>query len=48
MFFGCSSLKDLNLSNFNINNDKKINDIFYGCSDKLKNKIKDQNKIEFI
>ena len=32
MFNGCSSLKELNLFNFNINNETKINYMFYGCS----------------
>ena len=44
MFSGCSSLKELNLSNFHINNVIDINGIFNGCSDELKNKIKEQNK----
>ena len=36
MFFECSSLKELNISNFNTN---KVNNSFYmfdGCSNKLK------------
>ena len=45
MFSGCSSLEELNFPNFNTNNANDINDIFYKCSDKLKNKIKKQNKI---
>ena len=32
MFCGCSSLKELNLSNFNINNVINMNAMFYGCS----------------
>ena len=32
MFYGCSSLKELNVSNFNINNETKMNGMFYGCS----------------
>ena len=32
MFYGCSSLKKLNLSNFNTNNVKDMRDMFYGCS----------------
>ena len=44
MFYNCSSLKELNISNFNINNviDKK--GMFNGCSDDLIKKIKKQNK----
>ena len=48
MFSGCSSLEELNLSNFNTNNVNDIYDMFYGCSDELKNKIKEQNKFKFI
>ena len=32
MFSGCSSLKELNLSNFNINNVTNMRWMFYGCS----------------
>ena len=32
MFCGCSSLKELNLSNFNINNVTNISIMFCGCS----------------
>ena len=31
MFYGCKSLKKLNLKNFNINNKTKINNIFHDC-----------------
>ena len=47
IFSGCSSLKELNLSNFNTNNIKYMNSMFKGCSslkDKLKMKIRIQNK----
>ena len=44
MFFRCSSLEELDLSNFNFNNVYDVDYMFYGCSDKLKNKIKEQNK----
>ena len=44
MFFGCSSLKELNLNNLNTNNVTNMSDMFFGCSDELKNKIKEQNK----
>ena len=36
MFSGCSSLKELNLSNFNTNNVTKMDGMFYNCSS-LKN-----------
>ena len=45
MFSGCSSLEELNFSNFYVNNETDIRDMFYNCSDKLKNKMKKQNKI---
>ena len=32
MFSGCSSLKELNLNNFNTNNVTDMRDMFYGCS----------------
>ena len=32
MFWGCSSLKEINLSNFNTNNVTKMYRMFYGCS----------------
>ena len=32
MFYGCSSLEELNLSNFNTINVTETNDIFSGCS----------------
>ena len=32
MFCGCSSLKELNLNNFNTNNVTNMSDMFYGCS----------------
>ena len=44
MFYGCSSLKELNLNNFNTNNVTNMNFMFYGCSDDLKRKIKSENK----
>ena len=44
MFFGCSSLKELNLNNFNTNNVTNMKGMFRGCSDDLKMKIKSENK----
>ena len=44
MFSGCSSLKELNLNNFNTNNVTYMNYMFGGCLDKLKLKIKSQFK----
>ena len=39
MFRGCSSLKELNLNNFNINNVTDMSGMFKGCSDQLQLKI---------
>ena len=44
MFFGCSSLKELNLNNFNTNNITNMSYMFEGCLDELKLKIKSQFK----
>ena len=43
--FGCSSLKELNLNNFNINNVTNIFGMFSVCSDEIKLKIKSQFKV---
>ena len=42
MFHRCSSLTELILSNFNTNTNNltAMDDMFFGCSDELKNKIK--------
>ena len=40
MFYGCSSLNELNLNNFNTNNVTDKNYMLGHCSDKLKLKIK--------
>ena len=44
MFNGCSSLNELNLSNFNTNNLTNMTYMFSGCSDQLKNKIRSEYK----
>ena len=44
MFHGCSSLKELNLSNFNTNNVTNMRSMFYGCPAILRNKIRVQYK----
>ena len=44
MFDGCSSLKELNLSNINTNNVMSMWYMFDGCSDKLKLKLRNQYK----
>ena len=44
MFYECSSLKELNLSNFNTNNVTDMSGMFRGCLDELKLKIKSQFK----
>ena len=45
LFFGCSSLKKLELSNFNTNNATNMKYMSSGCSDELKKKIKANLKI---
>ena len=40
MFSYCSSLKELNLNNFNTNNVTNMSYMLYGCSYILKKKIK--------
>ena len=44
MFYECSSLKELNLINFNTNNVTDMSWMFRGCLDELKLKIKSQFK----
>ena len=44
MFSECSSLKELNLNNFNTNNVTDMSSMFSGCSDDLKVKIKSENR----
>ena len=44
MFYGCSSLKELNLNNFNTNKVTNMIGMFGGCLDELKLKIKSQFK----
>ena len=45
MFYGCSSLNELNISNFNTNNVADMSGMFDGCSDELKLKIRREYKI---
>ena len=44
MFIRCSSLKELNLSNFNTDNVTNMRYMFSKCSDELKLKIRSQYK----
>ena len=44
MFYGCSSLKELNLNNFNTNNLNNMSYMFDGCLNELKLKINSQFK----
>ena len=44
MFNRCSSLKELNLNNFNTNNVESMYGMFSWCSHDLKRKIKSENK----
>ena len=47
MFYGCASLKDLNLFKFN-NYKINVDFIFSECSDELKNKIEDKILYYFL
>ena len=44
MFSKCSSLKEINLSNFNTNHLTNMAGMFYRCSDEIKMKVKEQIK----
>ena len=44
MFYKCSSLKKLDLSNFNTNNVLNMKSMFDGCSEQIKKQIKAQYK----
>ena len=44
MFCKCTSLEELDLSHFNFNKDIFFQNMFLGCSNDLKSKIKSQNK----
>ena len=44
MFYGCSVLNELNLYNFNTNNAIFMRRMFFGCSNDLIMKIKNQYK----
>ena len=44
MFLNCSSLKELNIDNFNMNNVINMNYMFFGCSKELINNIKNKYK----
>ena len=48
MFLGCSSLKELNIANFNLNNVVDMDRMFLHCQEELKMKIRDQVKIIYI
>ena len=44
MFSECSSLQEIHLNNFDTNNVTSMSDMFIGCSDELKLKIKSKYK----
>ena len=48
MFACCSSLKELNISNFKTNNKTNMSCMFFGCENELINKLKEQNNDIFI
>ena len=39
MFFGCNSLTNIDLSNFNTQNVTNMSDMFYGCNSLIKKYI---------
>ena len=43
MFSNCISLKELNVSNFIINEEVSVNEMFLDCSLELLNKVRNQN-----
>ena len=44
MFYGCSSLTNINLSNFNTNNVNDMSDMFFECKKLKKNNIITKDK----
>ena len=46
MFYGCTSLKELDISNFKINDDTITIDMFKDCPNELKEKLKNQKCFE--
>ena len=48
MFYGCKSLKELNLANLNTNKVTDMSNMFFLCSDELINKIREKYKNIFI
>ena len=48
MFYECSSLTSLNLSNFNTNNVEDMREMFDGCSSLKKENVKIKKEIQFI
>ena len=45
MFLNCKSLEEINMFKFNKNKIKNIDNMFSGCSYKLKRKLKNKIKI---
>ena len=48
LFYNCSSLKELNIANFNTDMAYYISDMFEGCTMELKDKIKELNNNNII
>ena len=40
MFYGCYSLKNINIYNFNIDNECELKRMFFGCKEELKKTIR--------
>ena len=48
MFYNCSSLTSLNLSNFNTNNVKDMSNIFYGVDENCKLICNDEKLLKIL
>ena len=44
MFCGCKSLKELNISEFDVDNAMSMRCMFFGCNKEFQNKIRKQFK----
>ncbi len=48
MFYECNSIKNIDLSNLNIENVTNMNNMFEGCNSLIKKIIKNMNKPLYI
>ena len=42
MFYNCSSMKELNIDNFNLDNIREMIGVFSKCNDELRKKMKEK------